>query len=108
MELALVFIGVPIATYLALAFLPRGRPALYGLLAAALALLVLWVTLGMGSTDSYMVALIGFLFSATARAAIVQMLRRAIGVDKPRWVYPAVVIGVLLLAGIPMLTVLGV
>lgn len=108
MELALAFIGLPVASYLALASLPPGRPALIGLAIAGLLFGVLWVMLGIGSSDSYMVALIGFLFSAVALAAIVQVIRHIIGVGRPRWVYPAIVIVALLAAGIPMLTVLGV
>jgi len=108
MELALVFIGLPVAAYLGLASLPRGRPALIGIVVAALAIGGLWVTLGIGSTDSYMIALIGFLFSAASLAAIVQVIRHIIGAGKPRWVYPGVVVAALLAAGIPMLMTLGV
>lgn len=108
MELVLAFIGLPVLAYLALACLPRGRPALIGLASAALVIAVLWVTLGLGSSDSYMTALIGFLFSAATLAAIVQVIRQIIGVGRPAWVYPTIVIIALLAAGIPMMTVLGV
>lgn len=108
MELALVFIGLPVVTYLALASLPRGRPALIGIAIAALVIAVLWITLGIGSSDSYMVALIGFLFSAAILAAIVQVIRHIIGVGRAAWVYPTVVIVALLAAGIPMINVLGI
>lgn len=108
MELALVFIGLPILCYLALAALPRGRPAFIGIAIAALVIAVLWVTLGIGSNDSYMTALIGFLFSAASLAAIVQVIRHIMGVGRPAWVYPTLVVVALLAAGIPMMTVLGV
>lgn len=108
MELALAFIGLPVVSYLALASLPHGRPALIGIAIAALVIAVLWVVLGIGSSDSYMVALIGFLFSAATLAAIVQVIRHILGVGRPVWVYPTIVIAALLAAGIPMLTVLGV
>lgn len=108
MELALVFIGLPIASYLGLASLPRGRPAMVGIAIAALIIGVLWVTLGVGSNDSYMIALIGFLFSAATLAAIVQVIRHLLRPQRPRWIYPLVVVGALLTAGIPMIKVLGV
>ncbi len=108
MELALIFIALPVMAYLALACLPRGRPALIGIAIAALVIAVLWVTLGIGSSDSYMIALIGFMFSAATLAAIVQVIRHIIGVGRPRWVYPTIVIIALLAAGLPMINVLGV
>lgn len=108
MELALVFVGLPIVGYLGLASLPRGRPALIAIALAVLLVAVLWVTLGIGSGDSYMIALIGFLFSAATLAAIVQVIRHLLGPLRPRWVYPTIVVCALLAAGIPMINVLGV
>lgn len=108
MELAFAFIGIPVAAYLALAALPRGRPALIGIPLAAVLFAVLWVTMASGNSDSYLVALIGFLFSAATLAAIVQILRHVIGTGRPGWVYPALVLVALLAAGIPMMSVLGV
>jgi hypothetical protein len=108
MELALVFIGLPVVGYLGLASLPRGWPALIGIVAAALVIAVLWATFGIGSDDSYLTALIGFLFSAAALAAIVQVIRQMIGEGRPRWVYPSVVGTALLATGIPLLNILGV
>lgn len=108
MELAFVFIGLPVIAFLALASLPRGRPAMIGIAIAAIVIAVLWVTLGLGSSDSYMIALIGFLFSAATLAAIVQVIRHLLGPQRPRWVYPLVVVAALLAAGIPMVRVLGV
>lgn len=107
MELALIFIGLPVMAYLALAWLPRGRPALIGIAIAALVIAVLWVTMGIGSSESYLIALIGFLFSAATLPAVVQVIRQIIGVGRPRWVYPTIVITALLAAGSPMMNVLG-
>lgn len=108
MQLAFVFIGLPVAAYLALASLPRGRPALIGVAIAALVSVVLWLSFGIGSSDSYMAALIGFLFSATSLAAIVQVIRHITGAGRQPWVYPSVVIVALLAAGISMLNDPGV
>ena len=107
MELALAFIGIPVLTYLVLAFLPRGRPALVGCFAALALAALLWVT-QMGSADSHMVAIIVLGISAVALAGFVQVLRVAIGTGRPRWVYPLIVVLALLGAGVPMLNVLGV
>jgi hypothetical protein len=107
MELALAFIGAPVLTYLVLACIPRGRPALIGCLAALAIAGAVWVS-QMGSTDSYLVALIVLVISAISLAGFVQVLRAAIGVGRPRWVYPLIVILALLGAGIPTLNVLGV
>jgi hypothetical protein len=107
MELALAFIGLPVFTYLALAAVPRGRPALIAILGAAAIAAVVWVTQGMGSGDSFLIALIGFVFSAIALAGIVQLIRAQLRPGMPRWVYPALVATALVVAGIPMLTVLG-
>lgn len=107
MELALAFIGVPVVTYLVLACLPRSRPALIGCLSALALAVVVWVS-QMGSSDSYMVALIVLVISAISLAGFVQVLRVAIGAGRPRWAYPFIVILALLGAGIPTLNVLGV
>lgn len=108
MELALVFIGLPVISYLGLASLPRGRPALIGIAVAALVIAVVWVMLTAGGGDSFMIALMRFLFSATSLAALVQVLRHVIGPDRPRWVYPTLVVIALFAAGIPMLSLLEV
>jgi hypothetical protein len=107
MELALAFIGIPVATYLVLACLPRGRPALIGCVGALVLAGLLWVS-QMGSTDSYLVALIVLVISAISLAGLVQVLRVAIGVGRPKWAYPLIVILALLGAGIPTLNILGV
>jgi hypothetical protein len=107
MELALAFIGIPVVTYLVLACLPSGRPALLGCFAALALAAVLWIS-NMGSNDSYLMALIVLVVSAIALAGIVQVLRVAIGPGRPRWVYPLVVASALLIAGIPTLNILGV
>lgn len=107
MELALAFIGIPVTTYLILACLPHGRPALIGCLVAMALAALLWVS-QMGSDDSYLVALIALVISAIALAGLVQILRLVIGLGRPQWVYPVIVVLAMLVAGIPTLNVLGV
>lgn len=107
MTLALAFIGVPTATYLVLAFLPQGRPALIGIVIAAAIAVGLWV-MQMSSAGSFMVALIMLTISAIALAGLVQVLRVALGPARPGWVYPLIVALALLAAGIPALNGLGV
>ena len=107
MELALAFIGIPVTTYLILACLPHGRPALIGCLVAMALAALLWVS-QMGSDDSYLVALIALVISAIALGGLVQILRLVIGLGRPQWVYPVIVVLAMLVAGIPTLNVLGV
>ena len=107
MELALAFIGAPLVTYLVLASLPGGKPALIGVLVVLALVAVLWVTQKTGN-DAYMMALITLVFSAVALAGLVQTLRVVLGLGRPRWLYPLIVVLALLGAGIPALNVLGV
>ena len=106
MELALAFIGAPLVTYLVLASLPGGKPALIGVLVALALVAVLWVTQRAGD-DSYMMALITLIFSAIALAGLVQALRVVLGHGRPRWLYPLIVLPSPLGAGIPTLNVPG-
>lgn len=106
MNLALAFIAVPVAVFLALAALPRGRIAIYGSLGAAVLAAVLWVT-QMAGNDSYRVALITLSFSAIALAGFVQVVRLALGEGRPSWAYPLVVGLALIGAGFPMIKILG-
>ena len=107
MELALAFIGAPLVTYLVLASLPGGKPALIGVLVALALVAVLWVT-QMTGDDRYMSALITLVFSAIALAGLVQALRVVLGHGRSRWVYPLIVVPSLLGAGIPTSNVPGV
>lgn len=107
MELALAFIGVPAATFLGLAAISRGRPALIGCVVALLLTAILFVA-GDGSADSYWLALVMLIGSAIVLAAVVQVLRMMIGPDRPGWVYPLIVGLALMVAGVPMLSILGV
>ena len=107
MELAIAFIGLPVATYLALASLRRGRPAVIGVLGAAVITGLLFVTQA-NAADGYSTAVSMLVFSAIALAALVQVLRMMIGLGRPWWVYPLIVVSALAVAGIPMLKILGV
>ena len=106
MNLALAFIGVPVATYLVMASLPRGRPALIGCVAGVAIAALLWAS-QMGSDEKHIVASIALAISAIALAGFVQVLRLAIGTGRPGWVYPLIVLVALLGAGSPMLFVVG-
>ena len=107
MELALAFIGLPVATYLILAALSPGRTAWIGIIVALMIAAGAWV-MQMSNGDSYTVALIMLIISAIALAGLVQLIRRALGPDRPRWAYPLTVLLALLVAGIPAMNILGV
>ena len=103
MELALAFIGIPVATYLILACLPHGRPALIGCLVAMALAALFWIS-QMGSDESYLVALIALVISAIALERLVQILRLVIRLGRLQWAYQVIVVPA---AGIPTLNVLG-
>ena len=107
MEVAVTFIGLPVATYLALASLRRGRPAVIGVLGAAVITGLLFVTQA-AAEGGYSTAISMLVFSAIALAALVQVLRMMIGLGRPSWVYPVMVALALVVAGIPMLKILAV
>ena len=107
MEVAVTFIGLPVATYLALASLRRGRPAVIGVLGAAVITGLLFVTQA-AAEGGYSTAISMLVFSAIALAALVQVLRMMIGLGRPSWVYPLIVVLALVVAGIPMVKILGV
>ena len=111
MALALVFVGLPVATYPALVCLPRGRVARICIAVAAALCAGLWYA-SMGDAgaigDGFIPALFMLLFSATALAAIVQLIRHIMGAGKPAWVYPALIAVAFLAAGIPMMNSLSV
>jgi hypothetical protein len=107
MVLPLVFLCIPLAIYLILVALPRGRLAVIGIgLASVIAILM--TAIGMSTAGAEALAAIG-LFSASAvtLAALVQVLRRALGADRPVWVYPALVLFGLLAGGWPITKMMG-
>lgn len=108
MDLAFAVIGRPVAGFVAHASLPPSKMTLSGIVISALVIGMLWVARGLGSAHNFLVALIGFLFSAATLATIGQVTRHIIGVVKPRLVYSTVFIAALLAASIPTLHVLGV
>lgn len=107
MVLPLVFLCIPLAVYLILVALPRGRMAVIGVgLASVLAILTAGI--GMLTVGAEALAAIG-LFSASAvtLAALVQVLRRTLGPDRPAWVYPALVLFGLVAGGWPLVKMMG-
>lgn len=103
----LSFAVIPMVVFVGLAALPRGRPALIGIVgAAALAILVtvamlLFDTTGMGAAIAMLSG------SAVALAGVAQALRQALGPGRPAWLYPLIVLSALLLSGLPLLQSLG-
>jgi hypothetical protein len=105
MKLAFVLIGVPIATYLVLALLPRGKVAFVGIVGAAITAALCYVQ-QLESGESFFVATILLVFSAISLATLVQLLRLVLGEGRPKWVYPLIVFLALLAIGIPMIKLL--
>jgi hypothetical protein len=103
----LIFFVLPVVLYLALAVLPRGRSALIGIAAAAA--LAAMATAVLAATDLSGIGLALALLSlaAVALAALVQALRRAMGPDRPAWMYPGIVIAALVVGTYPVILNLG-
>ena len=101
------FAVLPVVLYLALAALPRGRPATTGLAAAgACAVLgvVVLAALDLGGTG-LAVAILSV--AAITLAALVQAVRRVIGPARPIWLYPGIVIAALVAGTLPVILNLG-
>ncbi len=107
MQPIFIFAAVPLAVFLVLVALPRGRPALIGIGGAALVAIVgtaLMVTLDGTGFGAALGMLAG---SAIALAAIAQALRQALGPGRPRWVYPVIVLVALIAGSWPLVQSLG-
>lgn len=90
MELASAFIVMPVAIFVGLASLPRGRPAAAGCLVAVVVAAGIWATqMGRGAKMLFALALMSD--SAIALASIVQVVRVAFGPDRHGWMYPGIV-----------------
>jgi hypothetical protein len=102
-----MFLAVPLVVYLALAALPAGRPALWGI-ALAVVLAILAAMLGMSESNSGMLAVLGlFSGSAIAMAAMVQILRRGLGEGRAVWTYPALVLAGMVAGGAVVFQMMG-
>ena len=103
----ITFAALPVAMYLALAALPRGRPAMLGLVAAGLLAVLAAVILAALGLDGAGLATSVLSIAATALAALVQALRRALGPGRPAWLYPLIVIAAPLAGIVPVILNLG-
>lgn len=95
--MALVFFVYPLAIYLSLCLLPRARAGL-GILLAAAALGLVWVTSDPAADDGYARLLVMIGAVPVALAALAQGVRRMIPEGAPGWVWPAVAVGLALSA----------
>jgi hypothetical protein len=101
------FAVLPVVLYLALAALPRGRPAFLGLaVAGTLAVLGagVLVAVDLGGTGLAMAILS---FAAVILAALVQAVRRALSPGRPVWLYPGIVMAALVAGTLPVILNLG-
>lgn len=90
--MALIFLGFPLAIYLSLCLLPKGREGLgIGLAAAALALV--WVTNDPATDGGFARLMVQIGAAAVALAALAQGLRRAIPAGAAGWIWPALMAG---------------
>jgi hypothetical protein len=93
-----LLMAYPLAVYVSLCLLPRGRAALgVGLAAAALGLV--WVVNDPATERGNAIGFLVVLGAApVALAGLAQALRGVIGPDSPRWMWPALAGGVALTA----------
>lgn len=105
--MALIFIALPVAIYLSLALLPRGRPAAMGIVVAALFALALWTLSDPASDEGFGRVIAAVAASGIGLAALVQGLRALLGPGQPVWLYPAMVTLALPLALGALLVLLG-
>lgn len=106
MVLPFAFLLGPLAIYLVLAALPRGRVALIGIGVAAVVAIACAVVGTLFDGAGVFAAFGFFAASAVTLAAMVQLLRRGLGPDRPYWVYPALVVFGLVAGGWPLLQIL--
>ena len=97
----------PVALYLALAALPSGRPALVGLVASGVLAVLAAVGLAAVDRSGLGLAMAVLSIAASALAALVQSVRRVLGPGRAAWLYPMVVVAVLVAGGLPVILNLG-
>ncbi len=99
---------LPVALYVALAALPRGRPAMLGLVAAGLLAVLAAVSLAALGLGGAGLATAVLSVAATALAALMQALRRALGAGRAAWLYPVIVIAAPFAGSLPVILNLGI
>ena len=98
----LIFVLLPLAVFVSLSLLPRGRAAAGGIAAAVVVVAALWLRTGEGEEADYTRILLGMAGIGIAMAAAAQGVRVALPADAPGRLYGGVmagVAGVALLAG---------
>lgn len=90
--MTLVLIAYPLAIYLSLCLLPRGRAGV-GIFLAGAALALVWVTSDPATDDGFARFLVLIGAVPVAMAALAQSLRRMIPDVSPSWIWPALVAG---------------
>lgn len=108
MAAAVVFLGLPLVTYVSLLFLPAGRPALIGIAAAAAAVALILPRVAPEDGTGFGTMALWLYGGAVALAALAQGLRvmRLPGGATPP--YPLVATLCLLGAAVPLAMVLGI
>lgn len=104
----LVFFVLPVAVYLSLILLPRGRPAALGVGAAALVLIALTLSAPSDEEGEFRIILAVIAGIAVALAALAQALRAWVLPENPGWLWPALVLGELVTALMVFMLLLGV
>lgn len=95
--MALVFLAYPLAIYVSLCLLPKGRSGL-GIGLAAAALVLVWLTNDPGADDGFTRFLVMIGAVPVALAALAQGLRRMIPEGAAGWIWPALAVGLALSA----------
>lgn len=98
---------LPVALYVALVMLPQGRLAGGAIVVAALALIGAWVAFR-NDPSGEILAVTGINAGAVTVAALAQAIRARLSAARPRWLYPALAVGLALAAGVPALNILGI
>lgn len=95
--MALVFFVYPLAIYASLCLLPRARAGV-GIVLAAAALALVWLTNDPGADDGFTRFLVMIGAVPVALAALAQGVRRMIPEGAAGWIWPALAVGLALSA----------
>lgn len=111
-----IFLLLPVLAFVGLAALPPGRAFLIAAGGVALILAVIWLMrfaampplfTGERASDGLTEAALVILTVAALLGSLTQGLRWLLPARRPGWVYPSIVIGTGLAAGLPILSLLG-
>lgn len=117
MMLGVIFIGLPVLAFAGLAALRPGLPFWSGALAALAVLGLIWLArlltlpplfTGEGAADGLTTAALGVLTVAAVLGLAAQGLRALLPLQRPRWVYPAVVLVTAGAAVLPFVGLIGI